>query len=102
MMALSEQQIEHYTDELRTAWNQWDPLGVEPGVGDGPLDEYDAYLGTTLALLVDGKPLDEVTEFLNFVIVDQMEIEDEYIAELQPEKFAQQLMAWFAAQQGAA
>ena len=95
------QQIDAYLAELRTLWNRWDPLGVEPGMNDATEDEYDAYLGTTLSLLMASKPIDDVTEFLTFVVSDQMEFDEDEVAEVSPETFAQELMGWYASKAGA-
>jgi len=92
-MPLSEAQYEQCWLELQAMWNLWDPLDVKPAAG-GPSDEYDAYVGHTLKLLEDGEAASEIADFLSFVAVDQMELDEEEFAELQPEEFSARLQAW--------
>ena len=49
--------------ELRELWNDYDPIGVM-GSPNSPLDEYEAYVGSTLRLLEQGATPEDIAEFL--------------------------------------
>lgn len=48
----------------------WDPIGVK----DIPQahDEYDAYIGEVMELLMNGKPDDEIANHLHSIVTKQM------------------------------
>lgn len=89
-----EESRQHY-QEIRTLWNEWDPIGISPGKG-GPLDEYDSYLGPSLRLLEQGASTIEIKKYLSYIVGEYMGLGDEGLAYYRPQEFALKLQAWFA------
>lgn len=90
-VTLDKQQSRKRIAEIRSLWNEWDPIGVTSDSGD---DEYDAYLARTLRLLERGAPDDEIVEFLKSVVYDHMGLSQ---VPSSTHEFVAKLKAWFSA-----
>ena len=56
-------------------WRLWDPIGLGGPEGGWPedcADEYDRYLRTAAEMLEQGRPSDEVVEYLAQIVSDHM------------------------------
>jgi len=80
--------------EIRKLWNEWDPIGVLPYENDIP-DEYDFYLEATLLLLNRDASINEIEDYLLFMIQKLMEFDSAYVEQCKPFEFATRLKAWF-------
>ena len=65
------------------------PIGVVGG--DGPDDEYDAYLAPTLRLLERDASVEEIVAYLKWVTIEHMGLPETSSAQ----DFAQRLREWF-------
>ena len=98
MKRLSKAESRQRWSELRALWNAWDPIGVS-GL-EGPLDEYDTYVGQTLRLLEASATEAEIVERLSFIVGEYIGLGPTGVAHANPSAFAQQMRAWFAADWG--
>ena len=98
MKRLSKAESRQRWSELRALWNAWDPIGVS-GL-EGPLDEYDTYVGQTLRLLEASATEAEIVERLSFIVGEYIGLGPTEVAHANPSAFAQQMRAWFAADWG--
>lgn len=73
--------------EVRSIFNEWDPLGV---VDHNVLDEYDTYVSQITSKLIHKKTNEEIKNFLSYVFVALMacDIKDEEL-----EKFSNRFVA---------
>lgn len=90
IMRVDRDHVTHAIAELRELWCQWDPIGVMP-LG-WPKDEYDDYLGATLALLEEGASLERIENYLANVAFQTMGLSSVSVA---PKEFALKLGKWF-------
>lgn len=81
--------------EIRKLWNEWDPIGVLPDKNDC-LDEYDSYLEATHLLLNEDASINEIEDYLLFVIQKFMGFDNDRIKRCKPHEFALELQARFA------
>ncbi len=86
---LDKAQSRQRIGEIRQLWNEWDPIGVV--TGNGPDDEYNAYLAPTLRLLERDASVDEIVAYLKWVTLEHMGLSQ--VAN--PEAFAERLRQWF-------
>ena len=49
---------------VQTILRRWDPIGVGPGTGDWPDNEYDGYAAHIVSLVAQGCSADELTNHL--------------------------------------
>ena len=77
--------------ELCALWAEFDPIGVmdDPSC---PRDEYDSYVGPTLRRLVDGASVEQIADFLEALVNENMEFKPD---REETERFARRLDAWF-------
>ena len=77
--------------QLRTLWNEWDPIGVvtKPGPVD---DEYWGYAGKSMRFLEAG---DEkgLVEYLRWAVLENMGLSNEPNPSF--EEFAKKMHRWF-------
>ncbi|MDV6342143.1 hypothetical protein R2103_10250 [Nitrosomonas sp. Is24] len=76
--------------EIRKLWNEWDPIGVLPDKNDC-WDEYDSYLEATLLLLNGDASVNEIEDYLNFVIKELMGFDSAHVEQCKPNEFARKL-----------
>jgi hypothetical protein len=57
--------------ELRTLWNQYDPIGVMANADDH-LDEYEAYVGPLMRLLEQGVGEEDIAVYLKGIVTERM------------------------------
>lgn len=95
-MHLDKEQSGQRWCEIRDLWNAWDPIGVSPG-SDGPLDEYDSYLGSSLRLLERGASSREIVEYLSHIVGEYMGMGESGVKHSKPADFATKLQSWFNA-----
>lgn len=94
-MYLSKEQSGIRWCEARKLWCEWDPIGVM-SLPSWPENEYDAYLGTTLRLLENGAPIEQLVSYLAEVELWHMGLTDTEQAHTRRTKFAAELKQWFA------
>lgn len=82
---------------LQGLLNEWDPIGVAPGLG-GPEDEYDCMLGPVLTLLSGGSDEREIASFLRAELSGHFGLDPNYA---QPERFAGRVLAWWSIERDA-
>lgn len=82
-------------NNLKTLWNQFDPLGVYSPGCDWPDDEYEMYIHQTMYLLDQGAGFNELFEYVGHTVKDHMEInkDDQEIS-----AFVHSLLGWYRKQ----
>ncbi len=93
-MKLNKQESRKRWKEIQDLWCSWDPIGVMSGP-DCPRDEYDSYLGPSLRLLERNASIEEISEYLCYVVSDYMELGQAAIDNLKPDNFAMKLKNWY-------
>ncbi len=61
--------------ELKTLWNQFDPIGVYGPHSKWHEDEYELYVAETLRLLEEGADYKKLYEYVALVTTEHMEVE---------------------------
>jgi hypothetical protein len=88
---LDKEQSRQRWTELRSLWNEFDPIGVV-GTPGGPEDEYEMYVGPTMRLLEQGADVEELTRYFEWVVCERIGLEFNQAAGTQ---FAERLQRWF-------
>jgi len=94
-MKLGKQESRKRWKEIRSMWCQWDPIGVMSDL-DWPRDEYDSYLGPSLRYLEQNASIEEIDEYLSFVVSEYMGLGQEGINYSKPRIFAAKLKEWYS------
>lgn len=91
---LSKEQSRQRWAELRDLWNQFDPIGIRPGV-DAPADEYESYVGPLMRLLEQNAPAEQLAAYIAECVFGTMGLsktpEDQHACG----EFAATAQAWF-------
>ena len=82
----------HCWNELRAIVNKWDPIGVFDLDPHWPVDEYDCVTGSLLKMLAAGRPVDEITRYLEDMAGDHFGVQ---AGPWESERCAHQAYEWF-------
>ena len=93
-MNSNERNLYRDLQEIRKLWNEWDPIGVCPSEND-ILDEYDFYLESTPPLLNENVSINEIEDYLLFVIQKLMGFDSANVEQCKLFEFATRLKALF-------
>ncbi len=88
MRRLEKDESRERFKEVRSLWNEWDPIGVASLVDD----EYDSYLGPTLRLLEENASIEKIEKYLSLVVGEHMALDLKY---RDCAGFAHKLQAWY-------
>ena len=78
-------------DELRNlVWSSWDPIDLRDE--ESPRDEYDSYLLPLARLLAEGRPVEDVADYLGEVRTGAMGLDEDRAADLTA---AREFVAWY-------
>jgi hypothetical protein len=86
-MKLNKQESRKRWDEIRNLWCQCDPIGVMSDL-DWSRDEYDSYLGPSLRYLEQNASVEEIAEYLSYIVCDYMGLGQTGVDFSEPKNFA--------------
>jgi len=79
---------------VRLLWIEFDPIGVLGPDSDCPSDEYDSYVQPTLRLLEDNSGVDELKDYISYVVKEYMGMDT--FSDSAIDNFANKLLRWYA------
>jgi hypothetical protein len=92
---LSEEENRRRYSEARDLWNEFDPIGVFQIDNEWPKDEYDGYVGPTLRLIIEGKGIVEVENYVRSVVHDRIGLSETKQGSEAVGNFARKFTDWY-------
>jgi hypothetical protein len=90
---LSKEESRQRYAEGRKLWNEFDPIGVVDAVDD----EYDSYIGPCLRFAEMGKSIEELEEYVRWVVYEHMGLSETDEGNKANLVFAKKFMEWYRA-----
>ncbi|HEX2594139.1 MAG TPA: hypothetical protein VHL34_21740 [Rhizomicrobium sp.] len=88
----TEESLRRYI-EGRKLWNAFDPIGVADAVDD----EYEFYITPSLRLVSEGKGVEEVEAYVQWVVHDRMGFDRTEEGDEANHAFAKKFVEWYLA-----